>query len=138
MKFKSSQFDMTDPFARHARLTKEVERRLMAMPAARRQEILADYLPPVTSEVAHAVEMPLQTTPFPVEEWRPVQVASDTRPTVIYRPRRAMHPLPWQWRLIVAGIRLSRRLQRATRRQLKLASKRTRRLIRRALTHTHF
>lgn len=128
MELKSSQFDMTNPFARPTRQTLEIERRLMAMPAARRQEILADYLPPVTSEVAHAVEMSVQTTPFPVEEWRSAPVTPATRPTVIYRPRRVSQPSTWQWRLIVAGIRLARK-------QARLTLKASRRLLRRALRH---
>lgn len=135
MELNSTHFDMTDPFARPTRLAGEVERRLLAMPAARRQEILADYLPPVTAEPPRPIPMPVTTTRFPVEARPLPQAAPASTPTVIFRPRRIRRPLARQEWLLLVTLRLALRLRREARKQLRLKLKATRRLMRRVLPH---
>jgi hypothetical protein len=133
MELKSTQFDMTDPFARPTRLAGEAERRILAMPAARRQQIFAEYLSPAATTEVQWVEMPVQTRPFPVETWRPAHVAPLSQPTVTYRPRRIRRPLSRQEWLRLVAMRPACRLMRLARRQLRQAAKRTRRLMRHTL-----
>ncbi len=133
MEFKSSQFDMTDPFARPTRLAGNAERRILAMSTAHRQQIIAEYLPPAATTTVQWVETPVQTRPFPVETWRPSLVAPLSQPTVIYRPRRIQRPLSRLEWLRLVTMRLVHRLVRSARRPLRQAAKRTRRLMRRTL-----
>lgn len=133
MELKSTHFDMTDPFARPTHLAGEAERRLLAMPAARRQEILAEYLPPVTVEPPRSIYMPVATTRFPVEERRPPQAEPTSMPTVIFRPRRIQRPLSRKEWLLLVALRLTLSLRREARKQFRLKLKATRRFLRRVL-----
>jgi hypothetical protein len=133
MEFKSSQFDMTDPFARHEHLAKVVERHWLAMPKARQQTILADYLSPVTTTQTKWVETPLQTRPFPVETWQPASAAPVSQPTVICRPRRIRRPLAKREWLLLVAMRLASELRRSARKQIFHTLKTSRRFLRRTL-----
>lgn len=133
MELKSTHFDMTDPFARQEHLARKVERHLLAMPAARRQEILAEYLPPVTVEPPRFAPMPVATTRFPVEERPPLQAEHVSMPTTIFRPRRIRRQLTRQEWLLLVTLRLALRLHREARKQFRLKLKATHRLLRRVL-----
>ncbi|MDP2433141.1 MAG: hypothetical protein Q8O33_14095 [Pseudomonadota bacterium] len=133
MELKSTQFDMTDPFARQEVLARKVERHLLAMPAARRQAILADFLPPIMAEPPRLISMPVTTTRFPMEAQPLPQAAPVSMPTVIYRPRRIRRPLTRQEWLLLVTLRLALRLHRAARKQVHLKLKASRRFMRRAL-----
>jgi hypothetical protein len=132
MELKSSQFDMTDPFARQERLAKVVERHLLAMPADRRQQLLARALPPVMAVQTPPVETRVHFATVPVAE-RPLGQATPMQPTVIYRPRRIRRPLSRPEWLRLVALRLAHRLMRSARRQLRQAAKRARRFVRRTL-----
>lgn len=133
MELKSSQFDMTDPFARQEHLAKVIERHLLAMPAARRQAILAEYLPPIMAEPPRLISMQVSTTRFPMEARPLPQAAPVSMPTVIYRPRRIRRPLTRQEWLLLVALRLALRLRREARKQFRLKLKATHHLLRRVL-----
>jgi len=137
MEFKSTQFDMTDPLVRQERLSKVVERHLLAMPVDRRQQLLARALPPVITAQAQPLETRVHFATVPVPEW-PIGQESPAQPTVIFRPRRIRRPLSrLEWLRLVA-LRLTHWLMRLARRQLRLTAKRTRWFIRRARIHIQF
>lgn len=131
MELKSSQFDMTDPFARQERLAKVVERHLLAMPADHRQQLLARVLPPVMAVQTTPVETRVHFATAPVAEW-PRGQDTPAQPTVIFRPRRIRRPLSRSEWLRLVALRLARSLRRVMRRQLRLTARSARRFIRRA------
>lgn len=134
MEIPSTRFDMTHPFAQVKQQMKQAESALRQLPAAQQEQLLAELLPSIPAQPSSpAVEPAMTMMAVKTEDWDGGPVAPRTAPTTALRPRRVARPIPWQWRLIVAGIRLSRRLRRATRRQLRQAIKRTRRLMRRVL-----
>lgn len=133
MELKSTQFDMTDPFARQEGLARKVERHLLAMPAARRQAILADFLPPIMAEPPRLISMQVTTPRFPMEARPLPQAAPVSMPTVIFRPRRIRRPLTRQEWLLLVALRLAIRLRRTARKQIRLNLKATRRFLRRVL-----
>lgn len=71
-----------------------------------------------------AVELP---------EWDGSKAMSAPAPTVIFRPRRIARHIPWQRRLIVAGIRLTRMMRKSAKQQMKQFNKLQRQMIRRVL-----
>ncbi len=131
MELKSSQFDMTDPFARQERLAKVVERHLLAMPADHRQQLLARVLPPVMAVQTTPVETRVHFATAPVAEW-PRGQDTPAQPTVIFRPRRIRRPLSRSEWLRLVALWLARSLRRVMRRQLRLTARSARRFIRRA------
>lgn len=134
MELKSAQFDMTDPFARQEVLARKVEQHLLAMPADRRQQLLARALPPVITAQAQPVETRVHFATAPVAEW-PLGQEAPAQPTVIFRPRRIRRPLSRPEWLRLVTLRLANRLRRAARQQLLLTARRARRFIRRAQIH---
>lgn len=54
-------------------------------------------------------------------------------PTAVLRPRRIVGHIPWQWRWIVAGIRLTRIVRKSAKQQMKQFNKLQRQMIRRVL-----
>jgi hypothetical protein len=134
MEIKPTCFDMTNPFAPLQQRVNQAETFLRQLPPAQREQLLAEMLPTAPApRPSPAVEPPVRMVTVKVGEWDGGPVVPRTARTTVLRPRRIARHTPWQWRLIVAGIRLSRRLRRATRRQLRQAIKRTRRLMRRVL-----
>lgn len=68
-----------------------------------------------------------------VDEWDGGPVAKATAPMMIRRPRRIVGHIPWQWRWIVAGIRLTRTVRKSAKQQMKQFNKLQRQMIRRVL-----
>ena len=68
-----------------------------------------------------------------VEEWDGGPVTQQRYPTTALRPRRIVGYIPWQWRWIVAGIRLTRIVRKSAKQQMKQFNKLQRQMIRRVL-----
>ena len=68
-----------------------------------------------------------------VEEWDGGPAARATTPMMFRRPRRIVGYIPWQWRWIVAGIRLTRIVRKSAKQQMKQFNKLQRQMIRRVL-----
>jgi hypothetical protein len=68
-----------------------------------------------------------------VDEWDGGPTARAAAPMMIRRPRRIVGHVPWQWRLIVAGIRLTRIVRKSAKQQMKQFNKLQRQMIRRVL-----
>ena len=134
MKIHSTRFDMTDPFAQAKLQMKRAETVLRQMPSAQREQVLAEMLPPIPMHrPSPAIEPAVTMVSVKVEEWDGGSVVQPSPPTAIFRPRRIARHVPWQWRLIVAGIRLTRIMHRAARQQMKQFNKLQRQMIRRVL-----
>ena len=134
MEIKRAQFDMTNPFAPLQQRVNQVETVLRQMPPAQREQLLAEMLPPMpmhrhTPVIGQAVTMVTVKT----EEWDGGPVVPQRYPTVGLRPRRIVGYIPWQWRWIVAGIRLTRIVRKSATQQMKQFNKLQRQMIRRVL-----
>lgn len=134
MEIKSTQFDMTNPFAPLQQRVHQVETVLRQMPPAQREQLLAEMLPPMPMHrPSPTIEPAVTMVTVKVEEWDDGPVVARSQPTAIYRPRRVTRHIPWQWRLIVAGIRLTRIVHKSAKQQMKQFNKLQRQMIRRVL-----
>lgn len=134
MEIPSTRFDATDPFAQAKLKMRQAETVLRQMPPAQREQLLAEMLPPMPMHrLSPAIESPVTTVTVKVEEWDGGPLVQRATSTSVPRPPRIARHIPWQWRLIVVGIRLGRRLRRASRKQLRQTIKTSRRFLRRVL-----
>ena len=134
MEIPSTRFDATDPFAQAKLQMKQAETILQKMPSAQRQQLLAEMLPPMPMHrPSPAVEPAVTMVTVKVEEWDGGPVVQQRYPTVVLRPRRIARHIPWQWRWIVAGIRLTRIVRKSAKQQMKQFNKLQRQMIRRVL-----
>lgn len=133
MEIKSTQFDQTNPFAQLEQRAAQAQTYLRQIPPQQRAQILDAILPPVVGQPHPGIEPAVRMVSVKVEEWDGGAPAQSASPNIIFRPRRIQRPVPWQLRLLVAGIRLTRILQRASQQQMKQAIRQTRRLMRRVL-----
>lgn len=133
MEIKSTQFDMTNPFAPLQQRMNQVETVLRQMPSVRREQLLAEMLPPMPMHRPPAIESAVTMVTVNVDEWDGGPVAKATAPMMMHRPRRNVGTIPWQWRLIVAGIRLTRIVRKSAKQQMKQFNKLQRQMIRRVL-----
>ena len=134
MEIKRAQFDMTNPFAPLQQRVNQVEAVLRQMPPAQREQLLAEMLPPMPMHrPSPPIEQAVTMVTVKVEEWDGGSVVQRAASTPVLRPRRIARHIPWQWRLIVIGIRLGRRLRRVARKQWRQMLKASRRFIRRVL-----
>ena len=134
MEIPSTRFDATDPFAQAKLQMKHAEAVLRQMPSAQREQLLAEMLPPMPMHrPAPAIEQAVTMVSVKVEEWDGGPVVQQRYPTVVRRPRRIDRHIPWQWRWIVAGIRLSRIVRKSAKQQMKQFNKLQRQMIRRVL-----
>lgn len=134
MEIHSTRFDMTDPFAQAKLQMKRAKAVLRQMPSAQREQVLAEMLPPMPMHrPAPAIEQAVTMVTVKVEEWDGGPVVQQRYPTAILRPRRIVSTIPWQWRLIVAGIRLTRIVRKSAEQQMKQFNKLQRQMIRRVL-----
>lgn len=134
------KFDQTDPFAQLKEAGLQV-RHWQDRIRPTREDIPQE----VWDRVADQVMAQIRTTRPPqyeqsghlstveVPAWNGERDMSQSPPTVVYRPRRVARDFTWQWRLIVIGIRLGRRLRRVARKQWRQTLKASRRFIRRVL-----
>ena len=134
MEIKSTQFDMTNPFAPLQQRMNQAETVLRQMPPAQREQLLAEMLPPMPMHrPAPAIEQAVTMVTVKVEEWDGGSVVQRAASTPVLRPRRIARHIPWQWRLIVAGIRLTRIVRKSAKQQMKQFNKLQRQMIRRVL-----
>jgi len=134
MEIKSTQFDMTNPFAPLQQRVNQVETVLRQMPPAQREQLLAEMPPPMPMHrPATAIEPAVTMVSVKVEEWDGGPVVQRAASTPVLRPRRIARHIPWQWRLIVAGIRLTRIVRKSAKQQMKQFNKLQRQMIRRVL-----
>jgi hypothetical protein len=134
MEIKSAQFDMTNPFAPLQQRVNQVETVLRQMPPAQREQLLAEMLPPMPMHrPSSAIEPAVTMVSVKVENWDGGPVAQQRYPSAVLRPRRIVGTIPWQWRWIVAGIRLTRIVRKSAKQQMKQFNKLQRQMIRRVL-----
>ena len=134
MEIPSTRFDATDPFAQAKLQMKRAETILQKMPSAQREQLLAEVLPPMPMHrPAPAIEPAVTMVSVKVEEWDGGSVVQRAASTPVLRPRRIARHIPWQWRLIVAGIRLTRIVRKSAKQQMKEFNKLQRQMIRRVL-----
>lgn len=134
MEIKRAQFDMTNPFAPLQQRMNQVETVLRQMPPAQPEQLLAEMLPPIPMHrPSPAIEPAVTMVSVKVEEWDGGLAVPQRYPTTIIRPRRIVGTIPWQWRWIVAGIRLTRIVRKSAKQQMKQFNKLQRQMIRRVL-----
>ncbi len=134
MEIKPTQFDMTNPFAPMQQRMNQVETVLRQMPPAQREQLLAEMLPPIPMHQPSPLTEPAVTmVTVKVDEWDGGPTAQQRYPTAVLRPRRIVGYIPWQWRWIVAGIRLTRIVRKSAKQQMKQFNKLQRQMIRRVL-----
>ena len=134
MEIHSTRFDMTDPFAQAKLQMKRAETVLRQKPSAQREQVLAEMLPPMPMHrPSPAIEPAVTMVSVKVEEWDGGPVVQHRYTTVVLRPRRIVGTIPWQWRWIVAGIRLTRIMRKSAKQQMKQFNKLQRQMIRRVL-----
>jgi len=134
MEIPSTRFDASDPFAQAKLQMRQAETVLRQMPSAQREQLLAEVLPPMPMHRPSSVIEPAVTmVTVKVDEWDGGPVVARSQPTAIYRPRRVARHIPWQWRLIVAGIHLTRIVRKSAKQQMKQFNKLQRQMIRRVL-----
>ena len=134
MEIPSTRFDATDPFAQAKLQMKQAETVLRQMPSAQREQLLAEMLPPMPMHrPSTATEPAVTMVTVKVDEWDGGPTARASAPMMIRRPRRIVGTIPWQWRWIVAGIRLTRIVRKSAKQQMKHFNKLQRQMIRRVL-----
>ena len=134
MEIKPTRFDMTNPFAPMQQRMNQVKTVLRQMPPAQREQLLAEMLPPIPMHrPASVIEPAVTMVTVKTEEWDGGPVVQQRYPTVVVRPRRIVGTIPWQWRWIVAGIRLTRIVRKSAKQQMKQFNKLQRQMIRRVL-----
>jgi hypothetical protein len=134
MEIPSTRFDATDPFAQAKLQMKRAETVLRQMPPVQREQLLAESLPSLpVRRSSPAIEPAVTMVTVKVEDWDGGPAAKATAPMMIRRPRRIVGHVPWQWRLIVAGIRLTRIMRKSAKQQVRQFNKLQRQMIRRVL-----
>jgi hypothetical protein len=134
MEIPSTRFDATDPFAQAKLQVRQAETVLRQIPSAQREQLLAEMLPPIPAQrSAPAIESAVTMVTVKVDDWDGGPVARPAAPMMIRRPRRIVGHIPWQWRWIVAGIRLTRIVRKSAKQQMKQFNKLQRQMIRRVL-----
>ncbi len=134
MEIKPTQLDMTNPFAPFQQRVNQVETFLRQLPPAQREQLLAEMLPPMPMHrPSSTVEPAVTMVSVKTEEWDGGPVVQQQYPTAVIRPRRIVGTIPWQWRWIVAGIRLTRIVRKSAKQQMKQFNKLQRQMIRRVL-----
>jgi hypothetical protein len=134
MEIKPTRFDMTNPFAPLQQRVNQVETVLRQMPLAQREQLLADLLPPMPMpRHTPVIEQAVTMVTVKVDDWDGGAVVQQRYPTAVLRPRRIVGYIPWQWRWIVAGIRLTRVMRKSAKQQMKQFNKLQRQMIRRVL-----
>ena len=134
MEIKPTQLDMSNPFALLQQRVNQVDTVLRQIPPAQREQLLAELLPPMPMHrPSPLIEPAVTMLSVKVDEWDGGPVVQQRYPTAIIRPRRIVGTIPWQWRLIVAGIRLTRIVRKSAKQQMKQFNKLQRQMIRRVL-----
>ena len=134
MEIKPTRFDMTNPFAPMQQRMNQVETVLRQLPTAQREQLLAEMLPSMPMHRSSPLtESAVTMVTVKTEEWDGGPVVQQQYPSAVIRPRRIAGTIPWQWRWIVAGIRLTRIMRKSAKQQMKQFNKLQRQMIRRVL-----
>jgi hypothetical protein len=134
MEIPSTRFDATDPFAQATLQMRRAETVLRQMPSAQREQLLAELQPSLpVRRTSPTIEPAVTMVTVNVDEWDGGPVARASAPMMMRRPRRIARHIPWQWRLIVTGIRLARIVRKSAKRQVRQFNKLQRRMMRRVL-----
>jgi hypothetical protein len=134
MEIPSTRFDATDPFAQAKLQMKQAETVLRQLPPVQREQLLAELQPPIpVRQSSPAIEPAVTMVSVKADDWDGRPVVQRAASTSVIRPRRIARHIPWQWRLIVAGIRLTRIVRKSAKRQMKQFNKLQRQMIRRVL-----
>jgi hypothetical protein len=134
MEMHSTRFDATDPFAQVKQQMRKAETVLRQLPSVQREQLLAELQPSLpVRRTSPAIEPTVTMVDIKVEDWDGGPAAKATAPVMMRRPRRIVGTIPWQWRLIVAGIRLTRIMRKSAKQQMKQFNKLQRQMIRRVL-----
>lgn len=134
MEIPTTRFDATDPFAQAKLQMKQAETVLRQMPPVQREQLLAEMLPRMPMHrPSPAIDQAVTMVSVKVDEWDGGPTARAIAPMMIRRPRRMVGTIPWQWRLIVAGIRLTRIVRKSAKQQMRQFNKPQRQMIRRVL-----
>ena len=134
------QFDQTDPFARPKEMTNQIshwQSQNKRVPHSVPPEVLEQLADQVIAQqrvtrTPHD-EQPVHLSAVEVPAWNGEKVMTSSLPVVIYRPRRVARHIPWQLRLIVAAVRLTRIMRKSAKNQMKRFNKLQRQMIRRVL-----
>lgn len=136
MDIKRHQFDHTDPFARpkqQARQVKQWQAQMKRVSQLAPPDVLDEVMrggniqSPIGGIVHYEPSVRISTVDVPA--WDGESMAQASQPSVIYRPLRIARHIPWQWRMRVALLRLTRMMGRTVRRQLRQIKKFQRRHI---------
>lgn len=136
MDIKRHQFDHTDPFAhpkQQAKQLKQWQAQMKRVSQLAPPDVLGDVLhgrgfqENLGGVVHYEPSARISTVEMPA--WDGESMAQSSQPSVIYRPRRIARHIPWQWRMRVALIRLTRMVGRTVRRQLRQIKRFQRRYI---------
>lgn len=134
------QFDQTDPFAeakdaalRFGQWQDRIRRVRKDIPSEVWEQLVDQAVAQVQPTRAPQVESAVHLSTVEGPAWDAGLSVERLPPSVIYRQPRVTRHIAWRWRLIVAGIRLGRRLRRITRKQLQRTLKASRRFLRRVL-----
>lgn len=134
MEIPSTRFDMTDPFAQAKLQMKKAETVMRQLPPVQREQLLVELQPTLpVRQSSPAIEPAVTMVTVKVDDWDGGPTARAAAPMMIRRPRRIVGHIPWQWRLIVAGIRLTRIVRKSAKLQMKQFNKLQRQMIRRVL-----
>lgn len=126
MDIKRHQFDHTDPFARpkqQARQVRQWQAQMKRVSQLAPPGVLDDVMrggniqSPIGGIVHYEPSVRISTVDVPT--WNGESMTASSQPSVIYRPRRIARHIPWQWRMRVALIRLTRMVGRTVQRQLR-------------------
>lgn len=126
MDIKRHQFDHTDPFARpkqQAAQLKHWQAQMKRVSQLAPPDVLDDVLQGrgfqenLGGTVHYEPSARISTVEMPA--WDGESMTQASQPSVIYRPRRTARHIPWQWRMRVAVIRLTRMMGRMVQRQLR-------------------
>jgi len=99
-----------------------------------RERLLAEMLPPIpVRQSSPAIEPAVTMVSVKVEDWDGGPAAKVTVPMMMRRPRRIVGHVPWQGRLIVAGICLTRLVRKSAKQQMRQFNKLQRQMMRRVL-----
>ena len=121
-----NHMDQTDPFAHPKHLARqvkqwqaEIKHLQQVIPPEVFDQVMQGVLMAQTSERNYRDEPAVHFTTVEVPRWDGESMAQASQPSVIYRPRRIARHIPWQWRMRVAVIRLTRMMGRMVQRQLR-------------------
>lgn len=130
MEIKTTQYDMTDPFAQLKQRAVRLDTFLQQLPQAQQEQVLDALLPPIPLyQPPAAIEPAVQMVTVKVAAWEGETAVPQSLPTFIQRRRRTVRHVTWQWRLMVACIRLTRRMRKSLRQKMRSIHKRRRRKI---------